>query len=146
MARMCPTLAVSQSKPSSSSITPQYIRLSYIHSSGARANKYLDLVANVVGVLLQSKSSNEPQGPVAQLGARFHGMEEVDGSNPSRSTKVFTYLPLYPLGICVPGVHLESKYVLGYVMFMCVPSRIENPPQPSLLPKNPTFRSCGPVC
>lgn len=25
-------------------------------------------------------------GPVAQLGARFHGMEEVDGSNPSRST------------------------------------------------------------
>src|SRR6266540_5975597 len=26
-------------------------------------------------------------GPVAQLGARFHGMEEVDGSNPSRSTK-----------------------------------------------------------
>ena len=28
-------------------------------------------------------------GPVAQLGARFHGMEEVDGSNPSRSTKHF---------------------------------------------------------
>ena len=26
-------------------------------------------------------------GPVAQLGARFHGMEEVVGSNPSRSTK-----------------------------------------------------------
>jgi hypothetical protein len=26
---------------------------------------------------------------VAQLGARFHGMEEVDGSNPSRSTKTF---------------------------------------------------------
>jgi hypothetical protein len=25
---------------------------------------------------------------VAQLGARFHGMEEVDGSNPSRSTNV----------------------------------------------------------
>ena len=25
-------------------------------------------------------------GPVAQLGARFHGMEEVEGSNPSRST------------------------------------------------------------
>jgi hypothetical protein len=28
-------------------------------------------------------------GPVAQLGARFHGMEEVDGSNPSRSTTTF---------------------------------------------------------
>jgi hypothetical protein len=27
---------------------------------------------------------------VAQLGARFHGMEEVDGSNPSRSTKSLT--------------------------------------------------------
>jgi hypothetical protein len=27
---------------------------------------------------------------VAQLGARFHGMEEVDGSNPSRSTKVLS--------------------------------------------------------
>ena len=26
-------------------------------------------------------------GPVAQLGARFHGMEEVIGSNPIRSTK-----------------------------------------------------------
>jgi hypothetical protein len=29
-------------------------------------------------------------GPVAQLGARFHGMEEVKGSNPFRSTKNFT--------------------------------------------------------
>ena len=28
-------------------------------------------------------------GPVAQLGARFHGMEEVKGSNPFRSTKFF---------------------------------------------------------
>ena len=30
-------------------------------------------------------------GPVAQLGARFHGMEEVVGSNPTRST--ITFLP-----------------------------------------------------
>ena len=28
-----------------------------------------------------------PCGPVAQLGARFHGMEEVESSNLSRSTK-----------------------------------------------------------
>ena len=28
-----------------------------------------------------------PSGPVAQLGARFHGMEEVVGSIPTRSTK-----------------------------------------------------------
>ena len=30
-------------------------------------------------------------GPVAQLGARFHGMEEVVGSNPTRSTSFLTY-------------------------------------------------------
>ncbi len=29
-----------------------------------------------------------PSGPVAQLGARLHGMEEVEGSSPSRSTTV----------------------------------------------------------
>ena len=28
------------------------------------------------------------RGPVAQLGARFHGMEEVIGSNPIRSTNL----------------------------------------------------------
>jgi hypothetical protein len=33
-----------------------------------------------------------PRGPVAQLGARFHGMEEVKGSNPFRSTKTFQTL------------------------------------------------------
>src|ERR1035437_8349013 len=33
------------------------------------------------------------RGPVAQLGARFHGMEEVDGSNPSRSTKFLKHIP-----------------------------------------------------
>jgi hypothetical protein len=31
-------------------------------------------------------------GPVAQLGARFHGMEEVVGSIPTRSTKIFDVL------------------------------------------------------
>ena len=29
---------------------------------------------------------NDVSGPVAQLGARFHGMEEVIGSIPIRST------------------------------------------------------------
>ena len=32
-------------------------------------------------------SENKNSGPVAQLGARFHGMEEVAGSIPARSTK-----------------------------------------------------------
>ena len=47
---------------------------------------------------------------MAQLGARFHGMEEVDGSNPSRSTKTFHTLSasLSPTNLA-PGVQLESK-------------------------------------
>jgi hypothetical protein len=32
------------------------------------------------------------RGPVAQLGARFHGMEEVVGSIPTRSTNLLTEL------------------------------------------------------
>src|SRR6266478_5177712 len=35
-------------------------------------------------------------GPVAQLGARFHGMEEVIGSIPIRSTNYFNYLEAPP--------------------------------------------------
>jgi hypothetical protein len=35
-------------------------------------------------------------GPVAQLGARFHGMEEVIGSIPIRSTKYFNHLEAPP--------------------------------------------------
>jgi hypothetical protein len=36
-------------------------------------------------------------GPVAQLGARFHGMEEVVGSIPTRSTKQINHFeaPLF---------------------------------------------------
>jgi hypothetical protein len=41
-------------------------------------------------------------GPVAQLGARFHGMEEVIGSIPIRSTNYFNNLTVaildFPLG------------------------------------------------
>ena len=36
------------------------------------------------------------RGPVAQLGARFHGMEEVIGSIPIRSTKYFKHLEAPP--------------------------------------------------
>src|SRR5580698_6695683 len=51
-------------------------------------------------------------GPVAQLGARFHGMEEVDGSNPSRSTKIVNRLAaLAPTLTAAVGIQepLESK-------------------------------------
>jgi hypothetical protein len=38
-------------------------------------------------MLQQNKGCSPLCGPVAQLGARFHGMEEVIGSIPIRSTK-----------------------------------------------------------
>ncbi len=43
-------------------------------------------------------------GPVAQLGARFHGMEEVVGSIPTRSTKSLNKLDrasAHTMGVCV---------------------------------------------
>ncbi len=39
--------------------------------------------------IITSASNSFQSGPVAQLGARFHGMEEVVGSIPTRSTKCF---------------------------------------------------------
>ena len=47
---------------------------------------------------------------MAQLGARFHGMEEVDGSNPSRSTKFLKHLAPFPSKNPFVGVQMESKY------------------------------------
>ena len=41
----------------------------------------------MVGAYLKDGHRRSRRGPVAQLGARFHGMEEVVGSNPTRSTK-----------------------------------------------------------
>lgn len=38
-------------------------------------------------------SAYSQDGPVAQLGARFHGMEEVESSNLSRSTKILKRSP-----------------------------------------------------
>ncbi len=43
-------------------------------------------------------------GPVAQLGARFHGMEEVVGSNPTRSTK---FGQTYKIGLY--GLYAKSR-------------------------------------
>jgi hypothetical protein len=42
---------------------------------------------DVLDMLQQNKGCSSLCGPVAQLGARFHGMEEVIGSIPIRSTK-----------------------------------------------------------
>ncbi len=45
-----------------------------------------------LGMLQQNKGCSSLCGPVAQLGARFHGMEEVIGSIPIRSTNQFNNL------------------------------------------------------
>jgi hypothetical protein len=51
-------------------------------------------------------------GPVAQLGARFHGMEEVQGSNPCRSTNLFNLkerrLPLFGSLTLTSSFHFSS--------------------------------------
>jgi hypothetical protein len=45
-----------------------------------------------LGMLQQNKGCSSLCGPVAQLGARFHGMEEVTGSIPVRSTNQIKHL------------------------------------------------------
>jgi hypothetical protein len=45
-------------------------------------------------MLQQNKGCSSLCGPVAQLGARFHGMEEVTGSIPVRSTNQFKGLQI----------------------------------------------------
>ena len=47
-----------------------------------------------LGMLQQNKGCRRLCGPVAQLGARFHGMEEVIGSIPIRSTNQLQNLAL----------------------------------------------------
>ena len=80
-------------------------------------------------------------GPVAQLGARFHGMEEVDGSNPSRSTTTFQTLtpskpyrltPLRPLSgpnqvqeqDLGPSVRGIRRTFHGYRSIVLIPARL----------------------
>ncbi len=48
-------------------------------------------------------------GPVAQLGARFHGMEEVVGSIPTRST-IFNYLQILRFSAWCHLVSQDQKY------------------------------------
>ena len=51
-------------------------------------------------------------GPVAQLGARFHGMEEVIGSIPIRSTKSFNHLEAPPFRDFVASLSQIPKPLL----------------------------------
>jgi hypothetical protein len=53
-----------------------------------------------LGMLQQNKVCRCLCGPVAQLGARFHGMEEVTGSIPVRSTNQINKLDMLGLSFC----------------------------------------------
>ena len=53
-----------------------------------------------------------PVGPVAQLGARFHGMEEVVGSIPTRSTKSHQKLSAPAIGANVSSRPKSSPSLL----------------------------------
>jgi hypothetical protein len=49
-------------------------------------------------------------GPVAQLGARFHGMEEVVGSIPTRSTIFSITYRDYPFRLVAFGQQIHRKF------------------------------------
>ena len=54
-----------------------------LNAANGCPNASRELMPGDAVVILQLSTA---RGPVAQLGARFHGMEEVVGSNPTRST------------------------------------------------------------
>ena len=62
---------------------------------------------------------------MAQLGARFHGMEEVKGSNPFRSTKTFSILSVLgpqkssPSDFKLHLMPLLSGYKLNQLLRKC---------------------------
>ena len=61
------------------------------------ATMFLHTVAHwILFARVDTLTSIQPCGPVAQLGARFHGMEEVVGSIPTRSTNYSNKLAYSP--------------------------------------------------
>jgi hypothetical protein len=52
-----------------------------------------------------TKSPSDTSGPVAQLGARFHGMEEVTGSIPVRSTNY-----TFQIILCSPKTSVNAGF------------------------------------
>jgi hypothetical protein len=61
---------------------------------------------------------------VAQLGARFHGMEEVVGSNPTRSTKLLRFQRFTQPAYLPGGLKLvaHGQIAHGQVYRKCLPS------------------------
>ena len=70
------------------SVCPALPRRSEFDPDGARLHS--GLTQRVQGLRIEAVLPKS--GPVAQLGARFHGMEEVIGSIPIRSTNYFKHL------------------------------------------------------
>jgi hypothetical protein len=50
------------------------------------------IVSRAESSLPENRAMPSKSGPVAQLGARFHGMEEVVGSIPTRSTIYISFI------------------------------------------------------
>src|ERR1700722_11146199 len=67
--------------------------------------------------LRRDYSKIERSGPVAQLGARFHGMEEVIGSIPIRSTNYFNHLAPPPFRDFVASLSQTPKPLHGQASF-----------------------------
>src|ERR1700754_3800448 len=65
------------------------IRIKVTRASLEQRRSFPCRAFDVFLMLQQNKGCPHHCGPVAQLGARFHGMEEVIGSIPIRSTKTF---------------------------------------------------------
>jgi hypothetical protein len=65
------------------------LRCGFVQSREPRALTIRASSARIIEVISHQTGSVPTSGPVAQLGARFHGMEEVVGSIPTRSTKSF---------------------------------------------------------
>ena len=65
-------------------------------------------------------SAAPPQsGPVAQLGARFHGMEEVVGSIPTRSTNQINHLHRFPFLDFVANSKITPRTGFAHELGFC---------------------------
>jgi hypothetical protein len=65
------------------------------------------------------------RGPVAQLGARFHGMEEVVGSIPTRSTNQISHFEAPPfrdfVAFCRKFQNHSANWLCDHALFFSFP-------------------------
>jgi hypothetical protein len=63
-----------------------------------------------VGELGAPMGTTKLLGPIAQLGARLNGIEEVEGSNPSGSTRKSVRKGAFFLSLVTPGILLNGQW------------------------------------